>query len=168
MSKQSKKFTEEEKAAIALKAAAGGDNAVQELAKKHGVSEKEIREWIRETDASSVEESIEEVSLDASDDFVKSVEYGATFDKLNYPRLAFWSIFGTVTIVIFIIAIMYIHDYTRSSSAQDGAQRSQFYNIEELQQKDRARLESFGVVDPDEGIYRIPIDSAITLIANEE
>jgi hypothetical protein len=98
---------------------------------------------------------------------VKSVEYGATFDKLNYPRLAFWSVFGTATIVIFIVAIMYIYDYTRSSTAQDGAQRSQFYNIEEIQQRDRTKLDTFGVVDPDEGIYRIPIDSAITLIANE-
>ncbi len=168
MSEESKKFTEEEKAAIALKAVTGGDDTVRELAKKHGITEQEIRSWIRETGASSVDDSIEEVSLEASEDFVKSVEYGATFDKLNYPRLVFWSIFGTATIGIFILAIMYIHDYTRSSTALEGAQRSQFYNIEELQQRDRTRLETFGVVDPDEGIYRIPIDSAITLIANDE
>ena len=167
MSDKSGKLSDVEKAQIAEKAKNAGNEVRRKLAEEYGVTEEEIREWEKETSASGVSDH-EDVTLEASEDFVKSVEYGATFDKLNYPRLVFWSIFGTVTILIFIVAIMYIHDYTRSSSAQDGAQRSQFYNIEELQQKDRARLESFGVVDPDEGIYRIPIDSAITLIANEE
>jgi hypothetical protein len=167
MSEKSKKFTEEEKAAIALKAGSGGEEAIKKLAIEHGVPEEEIRNWIREMGVSSVDESEEEVSLEASEDFAKSVEYGATFDKLNFPRLTFWSVFGVSVILIFVIALMYIHDYTRSSATLEGAQQSRYYNIEEVQQRDRAKLESFGVVDPDEGIYRIPIDSAITLIVNE-
>ncbi|MCC5939953.1 MAG: transposase [Balneolaceae bacterium] len=166
MSKK-KTFTEEEKAAIAKQAASGGDETIKESAEKHGVSIEQIKLWIRESNAADVDYAEDEVSLEATDDFEISVTYGATFDKLNYRRLTFWSAFGTITIVLFIVAIIYIHDYTQSSVSQDRAEQSLFYNIEEIQQRDRAQLESFGVVDPEEGIYRIPIDSAITIIATD-
>lgn len=167
MSKKQKKFTDEEKNSIALKAVSGGDDAVKELSEKHDISTEEIRNWIRETGVKPVKEKEEEVSLDASEDFIASVNYGANFDNLNYRRLTFWSIFGIAVIVIFIQSIMFIHDYTQSSSVQLRSEQSQFYNIDEMRQNDRETLNSFGVVNAEEGIYRIPIDSAITQIANE-
>ena len=42
-----------------------------------------------------------------------------------------------------------------------------YYDIDELETSSTEQLNSFGVVNPDEGIYRIPIDSAITKIAEE-
>lgn len=167
MSKKQKQFTDEEKNSIALKAVSGGDEAVKELSKKHDVSEEEIRNWIRETGVKPVKEKEEEVSLDASENFIASVNYGANFDNLNYKRLTFWSIFGIAVIVIFVQSIMFIHDYTKSSAVQLRSEQSQFYNIDELKQNDQETLNSFGVVNAEEGIYRIPIDSAITQIANE-
>lgn len=167
MSKKQKQFTDEEKNSIALKAVSGGDDAVKELSDKHNISEEEIRNWIRETGVKPVKEKEEEVALDASDDFIASVNYGANFDNLNYRRLIFWSVFGTAIIVIFVQSIMFIHDYTQSSSVQLRSEQSQFYNIGEIQQNDQEILNSFGVVNAEEGIYRIPIDSAITQIANE-
>ncbi len=166
MSKK-KTFTEEEKAAIAKQAASGGDQDLNELAEEHGITIEQIKLWIRESNAADVDYAEDEVSLEATDDFEKSVTYGATFDKLNYNRLVFWSAFGTITIVLFIVAIIYMHDYTRTSVSQDRSDQSLFYNIEEIQQRDRVILDSFGVVDPEEGIYRIPIDSAITNIATD-
>jgi len=98
---------------------------------------------------------------------VNSVEYGATFDNLNYNRLTFWSVFGTSVILIFIISIMFIHEYTRTSALQRSDESSVDYDINELQEQDKETLETFGVVNPEEGIYRIPIDSAITIMSNE-
>lgn len=168
MSKKQNQFTEEEKNSIALKAVSGGDEAVKELSKKHNVSEEEIRNWIRETGVKPVnEEKQEEVALDASEEFIASVNYGANFDKLNYKRLMFWSVFGIAVIVIFVQSIIFIYDYTQSSATQLRSEQSQFYNIDELKQNDQEELNSFGVVDAEAGIYRIPIDSAITQIANE-
>jgi len=166
MSKQPKKITAEEKAAIVLKAISGGEDSLKQLSKDHKVPVDEIRDWVKEYEMLNVRDE-NEVSLEASDDFTKSVEYGATFDKLNYKRLTFWSLFGTAAVLIFIFAIMIMHDYMRAGFTQDRAAESQFYDIQEIQQRDRARLESFGVVDPEEGIYRIPIDSAITIIAED-
>jgi len=167
MSKKQKTFTDEEKNSIALKAVSGGEETIKELSKIHDVSEDEIRNWIHETGVEPSKEKHDEVSLDASEDFIASVSYGANFDNLNYRRLIFWSIFGIAVILIFIQSIILIHDYTTSSATQLRSEQSQFYDIDELKQNDQEVLNSFGVVDPEAGIYRIPIDSAITQIANE-
>lgn len=166
MSKKPTKFTEAEKLKIARSADAGGDEAIKSLAAEHNVTEDEIRGWVREMKAGNVTDD-DEVTLDVTEDFAKSVEYGATFDYLNYNRLTFWSLFGSVVIVLFIVAIMFMHEYTRTSSIQDRSEQSVYYDIEQLNRTDQLKLDSFGVVDPDEGIYRIPIDSAITIIATD-
>lgn len=169
MSKKQKTFTDEEKHSIALKAVAGGEDAVKELSKKHDVSEEEIRKWIRETDVTSVSDvnKQEEVTLDATENFIASVNYGANFDKLNYKRLFFWSFVGIAIMFFIIQSIKFIYGYTQSSAAQLRSEQSQFYDIDEMKLNDEEALNSFGVVDPEAGIYRIPIDSAITQIANE-
>ncbi len=166
MSKKPEKFTPKEIAAIALKAIKGGEGAIKQLAAEHDISEEQIKKWIKDYQEAN-EKDPDEVSLEASEDFQQSVEYGATFDKLNYKRLTFWSVFGIAAVLLFIVAMKYMHDFTRDAFFHDRSAESQFYNIEELQQRDQAKLESFGVVDPDEGIYRIPIDSAITIIAED-
>lgn len=166
MSKKSKNFSEQEKAAIALKAAGGGEDTLKKLAREHNVSEAEIRTWIRETGAATIPEA-DEVSLEATEGFAKAVNHGVTFDHLNYRRLTFWTAFGAACLVLFIVGIMYMFDYSRNTISQVQSEQSRFYNIEQLKQLDRDRLNSFGLVDPDEGIYRIPIDSAITIIATD-
>lgn len=166
MSNKPTNFTESEKLKIANSAAIGGENAVKALATEHNISEDEIRRWVRDLKAGNVTED-DEVTLDVTDDLAKSIEFGVTFDKLNYNRLTFWSVFGTGVIVLFIVAVMFMHEYTRTSSMQDRSEQSIYYDIEELNRADREKLDSFGVVDPDEGIYRIPIDSAITIIATD-
>jgi hypothetical protein len=167
MSSEPKKFTKEEKAAIALKAVSGDDNAKQQLAEEHGVTVKEIDNWIRETGVEPVTDDEESISLEASDDFRDSVEFGAVHDRLNYPRLIFWSIFGTGVIAIMIFAMMAIYSYTFTETEQQRSDESIYYNITEMQQRSNATLGTFGVVDPEERIYRIPIDSAITIIAQD-
>jgi len=166
MSKKPTKLTDSEKLSIARNAAEGGEKAIKSLAAEHKVTEDAIRSWIREMNAGNVTDD-DEVTLDVSDDFAKSIEYGATYDELNYNRLTFWSVFGTVVILLFIVAVMFMHEYTRTSSLQDRSEQSIYYDIEQLERTDQLKLDSFGVVDPDAGIYRIPIDSAITIIATD-
>lgn len=167
MSKKSNQFTEEEKAAIALKAASGGEEAIKKLADEHNISVAEIRNWIQEKNISSTEGDTDEYSLNVTDDFSKSVEFGATFDKLNYKRLTFWSVFGIAVILIMIVALMALHNYTTSSVSYQVSERSQFFNIEQIERDTQNRLNSFGVVDPEEGIYHVPVDTAISMMVNE-
>lgn len=171
MSKEPNDFTKEEKTEIALKAVSGGEQEINQLAGKHGVSAEVIKTWIRETGVASVENSdeehIEEVSLEASDSFIESVSFGATHDILNYPRLTFWVGFGTAVFVIIVLAIMNIYDYTFSGVAQQSSEQSLYYEINQMNQQSQAKLETFGVVDPEEGVYHIPVDSAISIMVQE-
>lgn len=166
MSSDSKNLTNEQKAAIVLKAASLDADGKQELAKEQGVTVKEIENWTRDSKSDSVKED-ETFTLETSDKYAESVEFGADPDKLNYPRLIFWSTFGTAVITIMILSIMAIYQYTFTGAGVQQSEASQSYRLTEIQQKDSDRLNTFGVIDPDEGIYRIPIDSAITLIAQE-
>lgn len=169
MGNDQKKFSEKEKVSIALKAADGVDKEIKRLAKEHGTTEENIRSWIRENNLESVNisDEVEEISLDATDSFIDSVSYGATKDTLNYSRLAFWTIFGATILTIFIISVLVVHEYTRTASIQYQFEQSEYYDVHETETSNQAMLDSFGVIDPDAGIYRIPIDSAITIIVNE-
>lgn len=167
MSKNQNSLSESDKIRIAKQAAAGSTEDLKHLAKENSVSQQEIQNWIREYNIESSGGQVEEIAIEASENFVESVEYGATFDHLNYNRLTFWSVFGTAVIVLFIVSIMFIHEYTRTSALQRSDESSLYYDINELQEQDKETLETFGVVNPEEGIYRIPIDSAITIMSNE-
>lgn len=174
MSKESKKISKEEKTSIVLKAVSKGEGAYKELAENHGVTVEEIRTWIRESGAADVNKTEtgdlddgNTVSLDASDDFLESVEYGATLDKLNYKRLVFWAVFGTALIILIITAIQMIHNYTTSGVQRQVSEQSRFFNIDRSNQEAEEMLNTFGLVDLEAGIYRIPVDSAISRMANE-
>lgn len=166
MSNSSKNFTKEEKAAIALKAASGQESKLQELAEEHGVSVEEIQNWMRETGVTDVNDD-DSVSIEVTDDYDKSVTYGASFDTPNYQRIVFWSAFGSAVVLLIIVSVFYVHSYTTSNVADRTSEESQFYNIEEIQQREAETLNSYGVVDSEEGIYHIPIDQAISEIVNE-
>ncbi|MFO7798326.1 MAG: hypothetical protein R6V22_01050 [Rhodohalobacter sp.] len=167
MSKSSKNFTEEEKAAIALKAASGQESKLQELAEEHGVSVEEIRNWMRETGVTAVNEDDDSVSIETTDEYASSVDNGVSLDAPDYRKIVFWTTFGSAVILLIIVSVFYVHSYTMSNISDRTSEESQFYNIQEIQQREAETLNNYGVVDPEEGIYRIPIDSAITEIVNE-
>lgn len=171
MSNDSKKFTTEEKTRIALEAASGDRGKMINLAEKHDVTVEEIKEWMRETGVTNVTstdaDDQESVSIIATEKFANDYEFGATPDTHNYKRLFFWSIFGTSVILLFIIAIFNVYEYTYDGVIQQSSEQSMYYEIDQLEASSTEQLNSFGVVNPEEGIYRIPIDSAITKIAQE-
>lgn len=168
MSNESKKYTLEEKTKIALEASSG---SVEDTAEKYGIKAEVIREWIDETgvgDIMSPEAGEDDkVSLIVSDKFASDFDYGATYDNLNYKTLFYWSTFGTTIIVLFVLAIFFVFVYTFQGFEQDTSDRSQYFDINELQRIEQTRLNSFGVIDPEEGVYHIPIDSAITRLAQD-
>lgn len=171
MSNNSKKFTLDEKTKIALEAAAGDRGKIINLAEKHDVKVEEIEEWMRQTGVSNVTSKDvndeESVSIFATPEFAADYEFGATPDKLNYRRLVFWSTFGSVVILLFIVAIFYVYQFTFQGVGQQSSESSQYYDINQLREDDQERLNSFGVVDLEEGIYRIPVDSAISRIVED-
>lgn len=171
MSNDPKKYTTEKKAKIAFEASSVDEEQMKEIAEKHNVTIDTLYKWIDETGVSDVTapdaDENDTVSFIASKDFADDFDYGATFDNLDYKTLFFWSAFGTTIIGLFVVAIFLVFVYTFQGIGQQSSERSSYYNINELRENEQIRLNSFGVVDIDEGIYRIPIDSAITQISED-
>jgi hypothetical protein len=171
MSKDSEKFTLEQKTKIALEASSGDRGKMINLAEKYNVTVDEIEKWMYETGVTNVTstdtDDKESFSIIATKDFASDYEFGATPDKLNYKRLFFWTTFGTAVLLLFVVAVFNVYQYTYDGVMQDSAELSRYYDIEQLESSSTEQLNSFGVVDLEEGIYRIPIDSAITKIVEE-
>jgi len=110
----------------------------------------------------------EDFKIDVKDEEIaRSVDKGVMDDNPNYQRLLFWSVLGTAIFVIFVFMLASIYDFNNYLTQRDTSEGSSYYQIEELNEKAEKRLTTFGVVDKEEGIYRIPIDSAITTYIEE-
>src|SRR5690554_2330770 len=178
MSDNKKEYTDSEKLSIILEASDSDKKEVEAIAKKYGVTTDEILKWRHESKAFVADRKAgteiagfghgdEKVYLEANDAFIDSVSYGVVKDTLNYKRLTFWTIVGTVMLVTIVLSVIGIHGYTTGSAWQSQSESNQFFDLENNRETDKATLESFGVVDPDAGVYRIPIDDAIDIIVNE-
>jgi hypothetical protein len=104
----------------------------------------------------------------ASEEFVLSVEKGVTDDVLDIKMITFWS----VITILFMIAMAYSgYRIYKFYGFQNRAEQAISTEYKELQQKratDAQHLSSYGMVDGEAGVYRIPIDTAIDLYVTEQ
>ena len=103
----------------------------------------------------------------SSNEMARSVDKGVMDDNPNYRRILFWSILGTTIFVVFVVMLASIYDFNSYLTQTSTSEESSYYQIKELNEKAEQRLTSFGVIDEEKGIYRIPIDSAITTYVEE-
>lgn len=178
MSDKKKQFTDSEKLSIIQEASDSNREEVEAIAKKYGVTRDEILKWRHEGKAFVADRKAgteilgyghegEKVYLEANDAFIDSVYYGAVKDKINYSRLTFWTVVGVVMVVILVTSVIGIYNYTKGSAWQQNYEASEYYELERSRALDQTTLDSYGIVDPEAGIYRIPIDEAINIIVNE-
>lgn len=135
---------------------------------REGSSAFEVDATAEEVEAEPRIADEESVELEVKDSFLaESISKGVMEDKLNYERLIFWSVLGTVLLVIFVYALFEMFQYNTDVTRDRILENSEFYEINQLKTQGEETLSTYGVVDLEEGIYRIPIDSAISDIANE-
>jgi transposase-like protein len=177
----SEKFSSEFKAEIAIEAAAQAQIVIKKIAEKHGVSEEQVIAWaskledeavnifssgVHGTESHTTEGEVEEVDISTDDDeLISAVQHGVMNDNLNFKRLLFWTGLGTVLIVIFVISIVKFSQYSLFETQKEVSAKDTPSDIKELKAEQNKVLDTYGVVDLEEGIYRIPIDSAISRIA---
>ena len=84
-------------------------------------------------------------------------------------RLTFWSVLGTILVIIFVQALFEMYQYNELTTRQRvSAASGEHYQANQLKKEAEERLNSFGVVNLEEGVYRMPIDSVINSMAVEE
>lgn len=112
-------------------------------------------------------EDHESVDVEVEDsDIAESISYGVMHDDLNYNRLIFWSVLGIILVVIFVVGLLEMYQYNANVTQERISAQSEYYQIKQLNEEAQETLSSFGVVNPEEGIYRIPIDSAMNDIVD--
>lgn len=177
MASQEPQYSSEFKAKVALEALAQNKTNLDRLSDKYDVPVSVILTWCvqLERNASNVYSATtepEDISSPAEDNLVvdveiedeevsQSVSYGVMGDKLDYKKLMFWSVLGIIFVVIFVQLLKEMHEISKQVNEDRIAANSSFYDIKEQQQENMKRISTFGVVDLEKGIYRIPVDTVI-------
>ncbi|MEX0719378.1 MAG: hypothetical protein WD059_01840 [Balneolaceae bacterium] len=174
-------YSSEFKAKVALDAVSQGRAVIEKVAQKYDVPEEEVIAWASQlqADAAKVFGATEEAGFVGeeapkaenvtitSDNpvFSFAVDRGVTKDDINYSQLIFWSSFGVTLLIVFIVGLVYFTQYSLFEAQREVSSQSHFSEVVELRSNQEQDLNSFGVVDLENGIYRIPIDSAINKMA---
>ncbi len=183
MASEEQHYTSAFKKEVAKKALNQSRKNLDQLSEDYDVPVSKIMVWATELEnaieqlevgfssSKQIEKTTEpsEVDVEISDTKVAdAVEHGVMLDQLNYKRLVFWSVFGTALVVVFVIALFEMYQYNERLTQENVSASSEYYQVNQLKQEAQDKLNSFGVVDLENGVYRIPIDSAINEIAADE
>ena len=105
-----------------------------------------------------------EISSD-NEHFVHAVSYGDEEEGLSYAPLIKWSVIGIATVVVLVVGLIFFSQFSFTNALRTVSESSTHYEIVKLNEEAEATLNSFGVVDLEEGVYHIPIDEAINKLA---
>lgn len=101
------------------------------------------------------------------EDLRRDVELGVVPDKLNDRKLFLLFVAGILLVTAMVLFAMELYRYYDFKSSFNAAVAAEYSDLQRLQERHTNELGGTAVLDPDRQIYRIPIDSAITLIVNE-
>ncbi|MEX2584877.1 MAG: hypothetical protein WD315_00695 [Balneolaceae bacterium] len=178
----SETHSEEFKAKVVLEAASGEQGSLSKIAGEYEVTPAQIVEWAAGMDLPSEDlyTMAREAGVDPDDlamdveltsgskRFLDSISYGVTPDVINMKKLGFWTTFGAGFVLLIVLALMGIYQFTTAQTIQQVLESSgSHYEVTQLKAREQQRLNSFGVVDADQEIYRVPIDQVIEQMARD-
>ncbi len=109
-----------------------------------------------------------DASIESNDEiFITSVNHGVEEEDLDIKAIVKWSVLGIVTVVVFVAVLIPFAQFSLTTAKENVNVTSSYYEIRQLNEDAEAILNSYGVVNGEEGIYRIPIDEAINKIATD-
>lgn len=179
----SESYSQDFKAKVVLEAASGEQGSLSEVAGRHDVTPSQIVDWAADMDLPSedLHALAREAGVDADDlakgleltssskRFQDSISYGVTPDIINMKKLGFWTTFGAGFVLLIVLALMGIYQFTTAQTIQQVLEGSgSHYEVTQLKERQQQRLNSFGVVDADQEIYRVPVDLVIEQMARDE
>lgn len=183
MASEEKKYTPEFKVEVAEEAIRQEKKNLDNLAEKYDLSVSRVLMWTAEYEkngpqAFEEQESAEEktheqqeedfgsVDVQVTDeDISRSVEIGVMTGDLNIKKITFWSIVGFVILNIFVGILYEMYQRDEQVARERISSTNEYYQVNQLKNQQQKKLSDFSMVDAENGIYRIPIDSAINDIA---
>lgn len=182
MTSEEKNYSPAFKKKVAREALDQSKQNVDKLSEKYDVPVSMILMWATElekggdevfkeaAETEMPEHKAEKVDVEiTTEEVASSVGHGAMFDNLNYKRLVFWTVLGIVMLLIIVQSLMQLFEFNkRSLQDRVSADSGEFYPARKQKREAQKKINSFGVVNLEEGIYRIPIDSVINNMAVDE
>lgn len=181
MASQEPTYSSEFKAKVALEALAQNKKNLDRLSDKYDVPVSVILTWAVQLERNAanvyttsqepanVQTAAEEnavVDVEINDEKVShSISYGVMGDELDIKKLTFWSVLGIIFVIIFVQLLFEMYEMSTQINKDRISARSEYHDVNEQNRKDMEKLSSFGVVDIEQGIYRMPIDSVINDMA---
>jgi len=100
-------------------------------------------------------------------DLEKSISFGVSEDNVSLKTVSFWIILGIVLVIITVFGVYNMYNYNKFLSTQQAAIDAEYHGLNDMRERDYRMLNTFELVDEENQRYRIPIDSAMTLIARD-
>ena len=95
------------------------------------------------------------------------IKAGFSPDQINLKRVAAWFFLGIVIVAISLYGLMHMYEYNRFVASQNAAIRALYPEQNARLFRENRQLNSLEVIDAEERLFRIPIDSAMTLVVTE-
>lgn len=95
------------------------------------------------------------------------IKAGFSPDQINLKRVAAWIFLGIIIVAISLFGIRHMYEYNRFMTSQNAAIRALYPERNAQLFREGRQLNSLEVIDAEERLFRIPIDSAMTLIVTE-
>ena len=110
-----------------------------------------------------------DASIETSDqELANAITLGVNDDIMDFKKLIFWSGLGMgIVATVVVIWIFASQVFFEQSKANATATRT-YYSIDKLTEDANNHLQSYGVLDAEDGVYHMPIDAAIEKIATDE
>jgi hypothetical protein len=100
-------------------------------------------------------------------DIEKEISLGVSEDNVSIRTVSFWMVLGIVMVTIILFGLYNMYNYNQFLSSQQAAIDAEFHELKQRKEREHRMLNTVELVDEENRRYRIPIDSAMTLIARE-
>lgn len=112
-------------------------------------------------------QEVTEVEIQGDNHLASNTKLGVEKDELSLSKIIAWALAMIVVIAGFFIVLPYSFNIATSIKQNELSTNVEYYMIKELRQKDATSISTFGIVDKEAGIYRVPVDSVINMMATE-
>jgi len=112
-------------------------------------------------------QEITKVDIQGDNTLATNTKLGVEKDKLSLGKIIAWALALIVVIVGFFVILPYSFNYATSIKQDELSISAEYYMIKELREKDTNSLSTFGIIDKEAGIYRIPVDSVINMMTTD-
>jgi len=86
---------------------------------------------------------------------------------VNVMKVAGWGVGGAIIVVIIVVFLFQLFSVLKDQAYEDVVLKPRSADLRELRAREIEVLNSYNLLDDKEGVYRIPVERAIDIMAEE-